>query len=118
MSARPIASTGCEQKSSAPTTPKIESSARSAGESAGKAAAEGSKTVANDAKAACEATKPQETLIAALHWRAILACGWSLKRRVSGALQHAGLREAAIGIFPNQGRRTLAEGASHAGVNR
>ncbi|MFM7809954.1 MAG: hypothetical protein ACKPEA_18800 [Planctomycetota bacterium] len=113
-------SAACEQKttktSSAET--KAGTAAKSAGESAGKAAAEGSKAVAEGAKAASEATKPQEALIAALHWRAILACGWSLKRRVSGALRHAGLREAAIRIFPNQGRRTLAEGASHAGVNR
>ena len=54
-----VASIGCEQKSSAPTTPKIESSAKSAGESAGKVAAEGSKAVAEGAKAASEATKPQ-----------------------------------------------------------
>lgn len=52
-------SLGCEQKSSSPTAPKIESSAKSAGESAGKAAAEGSKAVSEGAKAASEVTKPQ-----------------------------------------------------------
>lgn len=48
---------GCEQKSSSPTAPKIESSAKSAGESAGKAAAEGSKAVAEGSKAVSEAAK-------------------------------------------------------------
>jgi hypothetical protein len=52
-------SLGCEHKSSSPTAPKIESSAKSAGESAGKAAAEGSKAVSEGAKAASEVTKPQ-----------------------------------------------------------
>ena len=50
-------SLGCEQKSSSPTAPKIESSAKRAGESAGKAAAEGSKAVAEGSKAVSEAAK-------------------------------------------------------------
>jgi hypothetical protein len=50
-------SLGCEQKSSKPVAPKTESSARSAGEAAGRAAEEGSKAVAEGSKAATEAAK-------------------------------------------------------------
>ena len=50
-------SLGCEQKSGSPTAPKIEGSAKSAGDDASKAANQGAKAASETTKAVSESAK-------------------------------------------------------------